>query len=233
MRKAYAALAAALVVAMVAFLALPGRVTAQAGGTLEVEVRHDGPPAAQKFRIARDPKACGTEATVETISVGPTKGLANVAVTVPTAQGGAKPAKNPEMDQRGCMFKPRVVTMAPGALDFLNNDGILHNVHTYSTANPAINKAQPRFRKVLTEKFDKPEVIKVTCDVHSWMTGWIVVAPTNFHGVTGPEGVVKLENVPAGKHTVEVWHEELGTQRQEVEVKPGQTTKVRFEMKKS
>jgi hypothetical protein len=50
--------------------------------------------------------------------------------------------------------------------------------------------------------------------------------------VTSPEGVVKIENVPAGKHTVEVWHETLGKQTREVEVKPGQVTKVSFEMKR-
>jgi len=36
----------------------------------------------------------------------------------------------------------------------------------------------------MTEKFEKPEIIKVTCDVHSWMLGWIAVMPHPFFGVT-------------------------------------------------
>ena len=36
----------------------------------------------------------------------------------------------------------------------------------------------------------------------------------------------------AGKYTVEVWHETLGKQTKEVEVKAGQPTKVAIEMKK-
>jgi hypothetical protein len=37
--------------------------------------------------------------------------------------------------------------------------------------------------------------------------------------------------VPAGKQKVEVWHETLGKQTKDVDVKAGQTTKVSFEMK--
>ena len=62
----------------------------------------------------------------------------------------------------------------------------------------------------MTEKFEKPEIIKVTCDVHSWMLGWIAVMPHPFFGVTDGNGVAKIENVPAGKQTIEVWHETLG-----------------------
>jgi len=49
--------------------------------------------------------------------------------------------------------------------------------------------------------------------------------------VTDTNGVAKLENVPAGKQKIEVWHETLGKQDKDVDVKAGQTTKVSFEMK--
>ena len=50
--------------------------------------------------------------------------------------------------------------------------------------------------------------------------------------VTDANAVPKIENVPPGKQTVEVWHETLGKQTKDVEVKASQTTKVSFEMKK-
>ena len=49
--------------------------------------------------------------------------------------------------------------------------------------------------------------------------------------MTDNNGVAKLEGVPAGKQKVEVWHETLGKQEKEVDVKAGGTTKVSFEMK--
>src|SRR5438034_138820 len=82
------------------------------------------------------------------------------------------------------------------------------------------------------EKFEKPEFVKVTCDVHSWMLGWVAVMPHPYFGVTDGSGVAKIENAPAGKQTIEVWHETLGKATKDVDVKPGQTTKVTIEMAK-
>jgi plastocyanin len=205
--------------------------TAQGGGTVEVEVKYNGTPVVEKLKVNKDTNVCGNEVTVEKVVVGSNKGLAYAVASVPSAKGSAKAVKA-EIDQKGCKFVPHVVAMTPGEIDIKNSDGVLHNIHTYSTGNPSINKAQPKFKKVMTEKFEKPEVIKVTCDVHSWMLGWVAVVPTPFFGVTNDSGVAKIENVPAGKQTVEVWHETLGKQSKEVEVKAGQATKVSFEMKK-
>jgi hypothetical protein len=135
-------------------------------------------------------------------------------------------AKKITVDQHGCKFVPHVSATTPGEVELKNSDDILHNIHTYSTANPSINKAQPKFKKVMAEKFEKPEIIKLTCDVHSWMLGWVAVMPNPFFGVTDANGVAKVENVPPGKYKVEVWHETLGKQTKDVEVKAGQTTKV-------
>jgi plastocyanin len=207
----------------------PGAATAQGGGAIEVDVKYNGAPVIEKMKINKDTQKCGTEATIEKVVVGANKGLANAVVSAPGAKGGK--AVKATIDQNGCKFVPHVVVMAPGEIDIKNSDDILHNIHTYSTANPSINKAQPKFKKVMTEKFEKPEIIKLTCDVHSWMLGWVAVTP-GVAAVTDANGVAKLENVPAGKQKIEVWHETLGKQDKEVEVKAGQTTKVSFEMKK-
>lgn len=222
--------AIALAASALAFVAAR-TATAQGGGTIEVEVKHNGAPVVESIKVNKDTQKCGTDAKIEKVLVGPNKGLANAVISVPTAKGQG-PTKKAVVDQQGCKFVPHVVAMTPGEVDLKNSDDILHNIHTYSSANPSINKAQPKFKKVMTEKFDKPEPIKLTCDVHSWMLGWVVVVPTPYFAVTDQNGAAKIDNVPAGKQTVEVWHETLGKQTREVEVKAGQPTKVAFEMKK-
>ncbi len=223
----------ALVIGAAMFVEGPDRATAQGGGTVEVEVKYNGAAVVDKLKVNKDTQKCGTEATVEKVVVGPNKGLANAVVSVAGAKGpSTAKAGKPVLDQAGCKFVPHVVAMTPGEIDIKNSDDILHNIHTYSTANPSINKAQPKFKKVMTEKFEKPEIVKVTCDVHSWMLGWIAVMPHPYFGVTNESGVAKIENVPAGKQQIEVWHETLGKQTREVEVKAGQTAKVSLEMKK-
>jgi len=229
MRKVFAAMCAiAFVGSVVAIVSRPEPVDAQGGGTIEVEVKYNGAPVVEKLKVNKDTEKCGTEAVMEKVAVGANKGLANAVVSAPGAKG-AKIAKA-VVDQHGCKFVPRVSVMAPGDVEIKNSDDILHNIHTYSTANAAINKAQPKFKKTMTEKFEKPEIIKLTCDVHSWMLGWLAVTP-GAAAVTDASGVAKLEGVPAGKQRVEVWHETLGKMEKEVDVKAGAATKVSFEMK--
>ena len=152
----------------------------------------------------------------------------NAVVSVPGAKGAPK-AMKASVDQHGCKFVPHVTAMTPGEVELKNSDDILHNIHTYSTANPSINKAQPKFKKEMVEKLEKPELIKVQCDAHSWMHGWIVVTESPA-ALTDDKGSFKLENVPPGKHKVEVLHPVLGKQTKEVEVKAGQEARVSFEL---
>jgi hypothetical protein len=233
MRKVIGTLLAVALVTGVALVAnRPGPAGAQGGGTIEATVTYAGAPVVEKLKVNKDTEKCGTEAVIEKVVVGGNKGLANAVVSVPGAKGGAPKTVKTVVDQHGCKFVPHVSAMTPGEMDLKNSDDILHNIHTYSTANPSINKAQPKFKKVMSEKFEKPEFIKLTCDVHSWMLGWVAVMPNPFFGVTGADGTAKIENVPPGKYAVEVWHETLGKQTKEVEVKAGQSTKVAIEMKK-
>jgi len=232
MRKVIGVLLAIALVTGVALVAnRPGPAGAQGGGTIEATVTYAGAPVVEKLKVNKDTEKCGTEAVIEKVVVGANKGLANAVVSVPGAKGAPK-AMKATVDQHGCKFVPHVTAMTPGELELKNSDDILHNIHTYSTANPSINKAQPKFKKLMTEKFEKPEFIKLTCDVHSWMLGWVAVMPNPFFGVTDASGNAKIENVPPGKYTVEAWHETLGKQTKEVEVKAGQATKVAIEMKK-
>jgi plastocyanin len=194
-------------------------------GVIEVQVTYDGRPVSETVKINKDVEQCGTEATSATIVIGEGGGLASTVVSV-AGLDGPPTRPTPQLDQRGCQFLPRVVAMQAGNIEILNSDGILHNVHTYSEANPPINKAQPRFRTVMTETFTKPEVIKVTCDVHSWMVGWIAVHEHPYFGVTDERGVVRIEGVPAGTHTLQAWHEVLGRRSQDVTVNAGETTRV-------
>jgi len=79
----------------------------------------------------------------------------------------------------------------------LNSDGILHNVHTTSTANPSFNQAQPKFKKTIEVKIEKPEFpIKVQCDAHGWMHAWWVSEDHPYYAVTDAKGAFKIADVP-------------------------------------
>ena len=189
-------------------------------------------PQPKTVEITKDKEVCGLKPHFdEDLIVGSDGGIANAVVIVKGAKGDLKP-ENVEFDQKGCDYVPHVLAFPAGStVEIMNDDGILHNIHTYSTVNPSFNMAQPKFKKKIDEKVDKPEVIKVTCDAHGWMHGWWVATDTPYYAVTDDNGNFTIKDVPPGDYTVEVWQEKLGTQDQKVDVKDGATANAAFSLK--
>lgn len=206
---------------------------AASGGTISGRVVFVGdPPQAKKIKVTKDNEKCGAEITAEDLLVSSDKGIQNAVVSVLGIKGTPqKPDQTPTLDQKGCTFRPHVLVVPVGTpVDILNNDGVLHNFHTYSNKNSVINKAQPGFKKKMTESFAQPEVIKINCDAHPWMSGWIVVTDHPYIDATDNAGAFKIVDVPPGTQTVEVWHETLGKVTKTVTVKAGEETKLTIEL---
>jgi plastocyanin len=179
-------------------------------------------PDPEIVSVTKNRDACGSQVVVSLIE-GENGGLKNAVVRI-VGMESQPPADflEPVLDQRGCLFEPRVVLLAPGQqLDVLNNDGIMHNVHTKSKANRSVNKSMPKFLKKITLGFAEPEVIPVRCDVHSWMHAVIVVAEHGYYAVTQADGSFTLPSLPDGTYTLEAWHPELGAKETTFEVADG------------
>ena len=206
-------------------LAAGGRITGKVGLT-------GAAPPPKKIAIAKDPSVCGTEKQLEDVQLSPDQGVLYAVVRLLGAKGAAPPpAASAVIDQKGCLFHPSVVVVPKGGnLEITNRDGILHNVHSHSTVNRPMNRSQPGFLKKITQKFDRAETIRLSCDIHGWMTGWVVVAEEPFVAVTDGSGTFQLADVPAGTYKLEVWHPNLGTQTKDVTVTDGAEAQVNFEL---
>jgi len=204
-----------------------------AGGTISGTVKYDGTaPAPRKVEVTKDKDVCALHPHFEEeLVVGSGGGIANAVVVVKGAKGDVKPGEV-KFDQKGCDYTPHVLAFPAGStVNIINSDGILHNIHTYSTKNPAFNMAQPKFKKVIQRKIDQPEVFKVSCDAHGWMHAWWFATDTPYFAVTDDNGNYSIAGVPAGNYEVEVWQEKLGTADQKVDVKDGATATGNFSMK--
>jgi plastocyanin len=206
------------------------------GGTITGTIKFAGtPPVRKELQVTKDKEVCGKKQHLSwDLVVGPNKGIEKAVVSLVDVKKGEKWAiTKATLDQNVCEYTPHVVVVPTGGeLDILNSDGILHNIHTYSKANSSINKAQPKFKKVLPVRFAKPEIVKVTCDAHSWMLGWIVVSDHPYVAVTNDKGEFTLSNVPPGSYKLEVWQETLGKKVQDVVVKSKEETKLNIELTK-
>jgi len=223
-----------------ALIALPVRVMAayeggdvKDGGSISGTVKYKGAaPAAKKLDIGKDKEVCDKTPKYDETLVVKDGNLANAVVTITDIKKGKKiELKKVQYDQKGCHYQPHVLAFPAGTtVEILNDDGILHNVHSYSKVNSPFNQAQPKFKKSLEVKIEKPEAVEVKCDVHGWMHGWLVATENPYVAVTDGSGNFKIENVPAGSYTVEVWHEKLGKTSQKVTVKAKDDAKANFEV---
>lgn len=202
-----------------------GSVTAQTAATLRGVVQYTGAlPERKKLPVTIDQYVCGKDKDAEDLVLGPQRGVLNAVVWLENPPAGAK-WENPaavkvEMDQKGCVFAPRVVLVpAGGTVEFLNSDRLLHNLHGIGKENPSFNRTQPRGRAIPVT-FSKPEIVPIACDLHSWMRSWVIVAGHPFYALTNEAGAFAIPNVPPGKYTLKTWQESLGTTSREVTVGP-------------
>ena len=223
---------------LVIFLAAVGWFVAGSswGETIKGNIRYAGAPIERKkVSVTIDQYICGKEKEPEDLLLSPNNGIRNAVVSLQHLPPGAKfdwnlpPAK---MDQKQCSFVPRVVIVpVGGSVEFLNSDRLLHNVRSTGKENPPFNRAQPHGRTI-SFSFKQPELLRVDCDLHSWMRGWVVVAEHPFYAVTNDQGEFTLENVPRGKYTLQIWQESLGNVTQELIVGDKGTTTVTVGMGK-
>jgi len=70
--------------------------------------------------------------------------------------------------------------------------------------------------------FPQEEVMALLkCDMHPWERGWIGVLPHPYYAVSGPGGSYDIRGLPAGKYTLEAWHEFYRPVTKEIEIKDG------------
>jgi len=53
-------------------------------------------------------------------------------------------------------------------------------------------------------------MMKVRCDLHPWMIGYVGIVPHPFFAVTGEDGLFELKGLPPGEYELEAWHEKYG-----------------------
>jgi plastocyanin len=201
-------------------------VEADAVATVTGQALFDGKvPEAKPLTIAVDAaKGCCADdekvnPTDMSLLIHKDGGLANVVLEITIK--GQKPKVNEKpivLDQSKCRFDPHVIVIPVGGeVSYLNSDTVSHNIHSFATKNEGVNKTVAG-GKDMKQTFGKAETIKVKCDLHTWMTSYIVVSDATFTAISDAEGNFSFEGVPAGTHKVEYWHETLGKGKGEVVV---------------
>src|SRR5438045_5200168 len=159
-------------------------------------------PRLANLPVTRDMKVCGNNKPDESLEVGEGGAVRNAVVWFPDVplSRDFKPGKE-KLDQQQCVFVPHVLAAPLGTtVDVVNSDKALHNVRAQAGEVKLMNYAMPIPGHVVPTKLKKEGIFKVSCDVHPWMRGWLLVLPTAAFAITGEDGTYKIGGVPSGRH---------------------------------
>ena len=133
-------------------------------------------------------------------------------VELRSAGGAGGPIRFPwkmGMAQKGLQFTPGTLVVAKGStVAFPNLDQVRHSIYSFS--KPARFEIELYGRdETRTQAFPIVGSVKLGCNIHDDMRGYIRVTDTPFAGKTDHNGYVTLAGMPAGGASLTVWHPQL------------------------
>ncbi|HJU43182.1 MAG TPA: carboxypeptidase regulatory-like domain-containing protein [Vicinamibacterales bacterium] len=182
---------------------------------------------AAPLRVTFDQKVCGDQLPDEAIVVDAQGRLAN-AVVVLAGVKRQHPTEASVVNEK-CRFVPRVQLIGPKAsVRTTSKDPILHTTNAQlENGRTLFNVAVPMPGITITKAIRASGNVRVICNTHPWMRGWIV-ATSDAAAISRADGRFSIDNVPAGTYDLRVWHEALQGAPQKVTVSAGKAAEVTF-----
>ncbi|MFV2068899.1 MAG: hypothetical protein ACC645_18185, partial [Pirellulales bacterium] len=190
-------------------------------GTLKGKFIYDGkPPVQKKLNVTKDAKICSEHQPMdESLVVSKEGGLANVVVYIRVKRGkklkvhpdlkdsGSEPV---QLDNLHCRFDPHIALLQTGQkLILKNSDPVGHNTNVFCFKNQPFNLLIPagQSQEITTLTKGEPRPAGVACNIHPWMSGYLVVRDDPYMAVSAKDGSFEIKNIPAGEHEFQFWQD--------------------------
>ncbi|MFT5323964.1 MAG: hypothetical protein ACI8P0_001824 [Planctomycetaceae bacterium] len=194
-------------------------------GTLAGRVVFKGkPPVAEKLDLNKDIAICSKTHPVDEALLVNAKdgGLANVVVWLELAKGQElpevaipaerRPAAEVVMTNKNCRFEPHIAVLTTKQTLVLGNDDpVAHNTLANLFYNTPFNESigtGATIKKKLAKVERRPA--QVSCPIHAWMKGWVVVKDHPYVAVSDSHGRFQIRDLPPGEWTFQFWQEQAG-----------------------
>jgi hypothetical protein len=127
-------------------------------------------------------------------------------------------------------FEPHVIAVPAGTtVRFPNLDRIFHNAFS-QTPGSVFDLGLYRNGASRQAKFDAPGLVRVYCNIHAQMAGYVMVVDSGAFAVTDARGAYRIAGVPDGPRTVRAWHEMAGETTAAVDVPAGGAAELNLQL---
>ena len=136
---------------------------------------------------------------------GKARDLSEVVVWVEGPEVTPEPAKA-IMLMKNKRFEPRLVVVpVGGSVVFPNMDPILHNAFSVTGKNKFDLELYKK-PKSRSRTFRYPGIVRIYCNIHPQMSGFVVVRDNPFWAQASGQGRFSIADLPAGTWVVKAWH---------------------------
>ena len=125
---------------------------------------------------------------------------------------------------------PTIQAIPAGKLNVLNSDPVLHNTHGYYGKRTAFNVALPNQGQTVEVELPRAGQVKIECDAHGWMLGFVYVVANPYYALTAEDGTFEITDVPPGNYTLVANQAYTGPIEVDVTVKAGETAEIPVEL---
>jgi plastocyanin len=171
-------------------------------------------PKDEMLTITSNKKFCGDKIAARKYLINKDKEIKNVVVYLADITSGKDiPTQPVIIDNLKCAFEPHVSVGFIGKGNMTrnkNSDHIFHNVHAYIRGKTIYNLSIPEQGNEIKRRFFKTGIMSITCNVHPWMLGYVLVFNHPYAAVTNEKGEYSIPDVPAGTYELRAWHEGFG-----------------------
>ncbi len=141
-----------------------------------------------------------------------------VVYLIPKGSAARTVEQKAQVAMNGRQFVPRVRLVTPGStVEFPNQDPFSHNIFS-TAAGGAFDLGTYGSGTAKGTSFRKAGAYPIYCNIHSKMSGYVVVVPTSWYAQATADGRWNIPNVPAGRYELHAWHERSAEVIKEIDV---------------
>lgn len=108
-------------------------------------------------------------------------------------------------------FSPYIsVAQTQKQVNFVNQDSITHQIYSTDKKNKFAFKIRAG-KEYQLKRIDQEAEIAMGCNIHDWMSGYLLIVDTPYFGKTDNSGKINFSLAEPGLYRAIIWHPQLPT----------------------